>query len=85
MPLDPQQPITAADLTKPDLVSRNDVVSLIYSVPGMMLSVRAKAITGGAEGDIVSVLNPQSNRFVQATVTGPGRVTILTGDRVALN
>ena len=79
------QPITAADLTKPDLVSRNDAVSLIYAVPGMMLSVRAKAINGGAEGDIVSVINPQSNRVVQATVTGPGRVTILTGDRVALN
>ena len=81
----PGQIVVSADLTRPDLVARNDTVSLIYAVPGMVLSIRAKALAGGAQGEIVSVLNPQSNRIVQATVSGPGRVTVLTGDRVALN
>ena len=79
------QLVAASDLTKPDLVSRNDTVSLIYAVPGITLSIRAKALGGGAEGDIVSVLNPQSNRVVQATVSGPGRVTVVSGASVALN
>jgi flagella basal body P-ring formation protein FlgA len=38
--------------------------------------VRGKAVEGGAVGDVIGVLNIQSNRTVQATVTGAGRVTI---------
>jgi flagella basal body P-ring formation protein FlgA len=38
--------------------------------------VRGKAVEAGALGDVVGVLNNQSNRTVQATVTGPGRVSI---------
>ena len=41
-----------------------------------MLTVRGKALEAGAMGDIVGVLNIQSNRTVQATVIGPGRVSI---------
>jgi flagella basal body P-ring formation protein FlgA len=84
-PVRPGQVVASADLTKPDLVARNDTVSLIYSVPGMVLSIRAKALAGGAEGDIVPVLNVQSNRIVQATVAGPGRVTVVAGARTAPN
>ena len=47
----------------------------------MVLSVRAKALEAGAEGDTISVLNAQSNRVVQATVTGPGRVPSITRPR----
>ena len=31
-------------------------------MPGIMLTVRGKAIEGGAEGDVISVLNEQSKR-----------------------
>ena len=48
-----------------------------------MLTVRGKALEAGAEGDIVGVLNIQSKRTVQGTVTGPGRVTI-AADRAAV-
>ena len=41
-----------------------------------MLTMRGKALEAGAEGDIINVLNVQSKRTVQATVTGPGRVTV---------
>ena len=40
-----------------------------------MLTARGKAVEAGAMGDVVGVLNIQSNRTVQATVIGPGRVT----------
>jgi len=68
--------LRAADLTKPDLVQRNEAVTLVYEVPGLVLTMRGKALDSAAEGDTVSVLNLQSKRTVQGTVSGPGRVTL---------
>ena len=64
------------DLIKPQIVQRNESVTITYEVPGVALTVRGKALEAGAMGDVVSVLNIQSNRTVQATVIGPGRVNI---------
>ena len=61
---------------KPEVVQRNDAVTLIYEVPGVTITARGKAVEAGAEGDIVNVLNEQSKRTVQGVVTGPGRVTV---------
>ncbi|HSV25972.1 MAG TPA: flagellar basal body P-ring formation chaperone FlgA [Xanthobacteraceae bacterium] len=74
--LRPGRPVRRTDLAKPELVKRDDTVSVIYQVPGMMLTSRAKALEGGGEGDIVNVLNPQSKRAIQGVVIGPGRVDI---------
>jgi flagella basal body P-ring formation protein FlgA len=63
-------------LTRPQVVQRNEAVTILFELPGIMLTVRGKALEAGAVGDMVSVLNTQSNRAVQATVIGPGRVTI---------
>lgn len=70
------QALRTDDLIKPQIVQRNEAVTIYYEVPGIMLTVRGKAIEGGAMGDVVGVLNIQSNRTVQATVIGPGRVII---------
>ena len=70
------QALRTDDLIKPQIVQRNEAVTIYYEVPGIMLTVRGKAVEGGAMGDVVGVLNIQSNRTVQATVIGPGRVTI---------
>jgi flagella basal body P-ring formation protein FlgA len=80
------RPIRTADLMKPEQVQRNETVTLVYEVPGIVLTVRGKAIEGGAEGDVISVLNEQSKRTVQGVVTGPGRVVVSTGSpRLAAN
>jgi flagella basal body P-ring formation protein FlgA len=65
-----------ADLVKLDVVNRNEAVTISYDVPGISLTLRGKAIEAGGVGDVINVLNIQSNRTVQATITGPGRVTI---------
>jgi flagella basal body P-ring formation protein FlgA len=75
------RPLRTADLMKPELVQRGETVTLVYEVPGITLTVRGKAIDGGAEGDVISVLNEQSKRTVQGLVVGPGRVVISTGAR----
>jgi flagella basal body P-ring formation protein FlgA len=80
------QLLRGADLMKPELVQRNETVTLIYQVPGITLTVRGKATEGGAEGDVISVTNEQTKRAVQGVIVGPGRVVISTGSpRLAAN
>jgi flagella basal body P-ring formation protein FlgA len=64
------------DLVRQELVEKNSLVLVVYETPGVSLSMRGKALEGGAMGDVVSVLNIQSKRTVQATVTGRARVTV---------
>jgi flagella basal body P-ring formation protein FlgA len=70
------QALRGADLAKPDLVQRDQAVTLIYESAGLYLSVRGKAIEGGTEGDVVNVLNLQSKRTVSGTVVGRGQVSV---------
>ena len=70
------QPLRVADLAKPDLVQRDQDVTLIYQTAGIYLTTRGKALDNGTDGDVVSVLNPQSKRTVTGVVTGRGQVSI---------
>ena len=54
------QALRVADLAKPDLVQRDDNVTLIYESTGLYLTIRGKALESGTEGDTVNVLNLQS-------------------------
>lgn len=71
------QPLRGADLTKPEIVHRGDIVTLHYEVPGITITMRGKAVDGGALGDTVSVLNEQSKRTIQGVVTSSGHVTVV--------
>jgi flagellar basal body P-ring formation protein FlgA len=75
-PLRPGQPLRQAELVKPEVVQRNETVTLVYEVPGILLTMRGKAIESGAVGDVVNVLNVQSKRTVQGNVIGPGQVSV---------
>jgi flagellar basal body P-ring formation protein FlgA len=70
------QPLKTADLAKPDLVQRDQTVTLIFESAGLYLTVRGKALENGTEGDVVNVLNLQSKRTVAGTVIGRGQVAI---------
>lgn len=74
--LRPGRTVRSAELMKPELVGRNDPVTLVFESPGVVVSVRAKAVEGGSEGDVIQVLNPQSKRVVQGVVEGRGRVVV---------
>ena len=84
--LRPGQVLRQADVTRPELVQRNEVVTIMYEVPGILLTVRGKALEPGGQGDIINVVNVQSKRTIQATITGPGRVSVLgPAPRLAAN
>jgi flagella basal body P-ring formation protein FlgA len=70
------QALRVADLAKPDLVTRDQTVTLTYEAAGLYLTIRGKALDSGTEGDVVSVLNLQSKRTVSGTVIGRGQVSI---------
>jgi flagella basal body P-ring formation protein FlgA len=70
------QALRTADLAKPDLVQRDDNVTLIYQTAGIYLTIRGKAVEAGTEGDTVSVLNLQSKRTVSGVVIGRDQVAI---------
>ena len=84
--LQPGRPIRSAELAKPDLIQRNETVTLVYEVPGITLTIRGRAAEGGVEGDVINVLNEQSKRTVQGVIIGPGRVAVTNGSpRLAAN
>jgi flagella basal body P-ring formation protein FlgA len=70
------QALRVGDLGKPDLVQRDDNVTLIYESAGIYLTMRGKAVDSGTEGDTVTVLNLQSKRTVSGTVIGRDQVAI---------
>lgn len=53
-------------------VRRGEVLTLVYVAPGMQLTTRARALGDAGVGDAIRVVNLQSNRTVEATVTGAG-------------
>ena len=65
------QALKTADLAKPDLVQRDQSVTLIYEATGLYLTIRGKALEGGTEGDVVNVLNLQSKRTMSGVVDRP--------------
>jgi flagella basal body P-ring formation protein FlgA len=75
-PLRAGQPLRVADLAKPDLVQRDSNVTLIYQAAGLYLTIRGKALGNGTEGDVVSVLNLQSNRTIAGVVIGHDQVAV---------
>ncbi|MEX0753169.1 MAG: flagellar basal body P-ring formation chaperone FlgA [Xanthobacteraceae bacterium] len=70
------QMLRQSDLTKPVLVQRNEMVTLIFEMPGMVLTSRGKTLESGTKSDVIAVVNVQSKRTVQATVIGPGIVMV---------
>lgn len=75
------QPLRDADLSKPELVQRNENITIIYESTGVYLTIRGKALEGGAMGDVVPVMNLQSKRTIQAVVSGFNQVTVSPAPR----
>jgi flagellar basal body P-ring formation protein FlgA len=78
-PVSAGQPLRTSDLMRPEIVHRNEPVTLIYEAPGLVLTMRGRALDPGAQGDLINVANSQSNRTVQGTVAGPARVVVRNG------
>jgi flagellar basal body P-ring formation protein FlgA len=74
--LRPDQPLRSADLMKPEIIARDDTVTIVYQAPGISLTLRGQAQQAGALGDTINVLNVESKRPVQGVIIAPGRVAV---------
>lgn len=64
------------DLRNARLVTKGSMVQMTMQTDTMSLSTLGRALQDGALGETVPVLNPQSNRTVDAVVTGTGSVAV---------
>jgi flagella basal body P-ring formation protein FlgA len=70
------QAVAASEFMRPLVVSRGDIVTLVYRTRALQITGRGQALQAGSVGDLVPVLNPQSKRTLHGTVTGHGLVEI---------
>src|SRR3546814_3624083 len=72
----PGEPVNMRDLQERIVVEKNSMVTIVLRSGSLMLTARGKALDDGAEGATIRVLNPRSERVVQATVVAPDTVEI---------
>ena len=71
------------DVMPPRLVTRGSLVTMKIETPFMEVTAQGKAMQDGTKDDVVRVLNTQSNRIIEGTVSGAGTVTIHTAQKIA--
>ena len=69
--------IRERDIQEPLLVKRNSPVTMIYRVGRLEISTNGRALSEGAKGDIVRVMNTDSRNAVEGRVTASGVVEMV--------
>src|SRR3546814_20891309 len=67
-PIRAQQVIRSTELQTPVMVATNSLVVLRLNTDRMQLTVQGRALEDGAAGDVVRVMNTQSNPAISAAV-----------------
>lgn len=70
------KPVRDIDLERPEMVGRGDAVTIVYQTPFMTLTAKGKSLQGGSKGDIVQLVNLNSNRTLEGTVSGTREITV---------
>jgi flagella basal body P-ring formation protein FlgA len=78
-PAGADQPLLLADLSQPLAVERGATVTMVYEMPGMLLTAQGRAMEGASRGGAVPVMNLSSRNVVEAVVIAPGRVRVGPG------
>jgi len=68
--------VAGRDVSAPQVIKSNDVISLVFNDAGITLTLQARATSGGAVGDTISVQNVSSKKTIQAVVAGPGQAVV---------
>lgn len=70
------RPIQAGNLSAPDLVSRNQVVTLRYERGGLTIETEGRALGSGSAGATVRVMNLSSRAMLNARVNADGSLSV---------
>ena len=69
-------PVRAFDVMRPQLVRRGEPVSLVVRRGGLAITAPGRALSSGAAGDVVRVVNAATSRTLEGTVEKAGHVRI---------
>ncbi len=69
--------LRAADVMDTPAIRRGEPVTLMFEAGGLRLSLRGRAMGDATVGAMVKVLNPQSNKTLDAIVESPGVARVL--------
>ncbi|NDE91005.1 MAG: flagella basal body P-ring formation protein FlgA [Alphaproteobacteria bacterium] len=64
------------DLRGARLVTKGTLITISVETANMTLNAQGRAMSDGALGDTVQVINTQSNRAIDAVVVGSGKVSV---------
>ncbi len=64
------------DVTPPQVVKKDEMISLVYSSGGVTLTLQGKAMENAVAGQVIGVMNPESKKVVQAVAVGPGQAIV---------
>jgi flagella basal body P-ring formation protein FlgA len=68
--------VSARDVAAAQVVKMGEAVTVTWDADGVSLAMQAKAMTGGAVGDTITVQNLNSKKILQAVVSGPGQAAV---------
>lgn len=66
--------VHSRDVRSPRLVEKGALVTIVLSTPRLTLSAQGRAQQDGSKGEVIRVMNTQSNRVVEVTVVGFNQV-----------
>jgi flagella basal body P-ring formation protein FlgA len=72
----PGRPVLGDSLGPAAMVDRNQIVPLIYQTGGLAIRTEGRALSHGAEGEIIEVMNLASRTKVTGRVGADGGVTV---------
>jgi flagella basal body P-ring formation protein FlgA len=75
--------LRAADVTEPEVVQRNSMVTVFLKHGGMTLTVKGQALTSAAAGKPVQVLNSVTKKILHGVATANGAVELSSTVNVA--
>jgi flagella basal body P-ring formation protein FlgA len=74
------RPIMAKDIGAATLIERNQTVSLVYRSAGLSILTEGRALSQGAVGEVIKVMNLTSRLTVSGRVGADGTVYVMTTD-----
>lgn len=68
--------IRSGMVSAPVIVRKNDLIMMLYQTANLTISHQARALSDGAMGDTIRALNTQTNKILDAVVTGSDQATV---------
>ena len=72
------QPISANDIQAPIIIKKGEIVTMQLVHKRMRLTAQGKALDHGSKGEVIRIQNMNSRQVIEAKVTGPQKVEIIT-------